>query len=244
MEKEIDSGAIHGDSHQDPSGGEDMINVDSGKLYKVEDEEFIITKKAMRDETIRTYKGTNKEIVSSINALSGGNPADDGSKAKRMAKGGDVNKEKGGIIKIDLPPEPDVKNFWMPITEELKSRGFNAQWNPNVRGWGGYLKIQGVDELWIKGTPMFSHTKNDNKILERIEVDLIPTEQPKKVININYKRGQIDISELIKYLHTPETYRAEGGEIQEGLVSWKKCGGEMGEGGEVQEGLVSWRKSA
>ncbi len=244
MGKEVDSGMIRGDSHQDLSGGEDMRNVSSGEEYKVEGGEFIVKKSAMEDDTIRTYKGTNKEIISSINKTAGGNPADDQSQATKLAKGGDVNGSKKVIIKKELHPDLDFRNFWMAITEELRSREFNAQWHPNVRGWGGYLKIQGVDELWIKGEPYTTHTHTDSKKLVGIDVDLVPTEKPKKVINIKYYRGEIDITELIKYLHTPETYKGRGGEIKEGLKSWKKCGGEMQGGGEVQEGLASWRKSA
>lgn len=115
----IDSGTIRGDKHSDPSGGEDMKNVSTGEEYKVEGGEFIVKKSAMEDDTVRTYKGTNKEIVSSINKAAGGNPSDDNAKARRMVKGGDV-KEKSTKSKI-MTKGGDAKKKFFQSSEARRS---------------------------------------------------------------------------------------------------------------------------
>lgn len=65
-------GTVEGASHKD--GGVDFTVMGTKKKVELEGKEPVITSAAFSDPTIRTYNGTNKEILNEINRLYGGKP--------------------------------------------------------------------------------------------------------------------------------------------------------------------------
>jgi len=72
--------------HSCSTGGIPTIVEDTDNEILVESGEVIITKPAVQDTTVKTYTGTNKEILNQINTSAGGN--------RIMKRGGQVTKGK------------------------------------------------------------------------------------------------------------------------------------------------------
>ncbi|MFA6569919.1 MAG: hypothetical protein WCT77_01645 [Bacteroidota bacterium] len=79
---------VSGKSHL--QGGEKFKIKGTDKIVELEAQEVVINKKAVQDNTVHTYMGTNKEILNKINISTGGNPImEDGGKV--MRSGGKVD---------------------------------------------------------------------------------------------------------------------------------------------------------
>lgn len=78
------AGTITGPSHKD--GGVPFTF--RGRQFEVEGGEGIVNKKSMADRTVRTFKGTNSEVLSFINRLGGGSDFQPGAKPTKFANGG------------------------------------------------------------------------------------------------------------------------------------------------------------
>lgn len=83
--KDCTKGAFLGGNrpHSCKTGGIPTIVKDIDKKILTESGEVVITKPAVEDKTVRTYHGTNKEVLNDMNTEAGGNPI--------MKKGGNID---------------------------------------------------------------------------------------------------------------------------------------------------------